>query len=91
MGSIGENFSSEVTRQWKSDASVALKIPSDMYLVPTFESSLVSRRYKLVLHVKIAKPHRSTFRLVLPVQISYQKTTTHRPWSAEEIESPPYI
>lgn len=91
MSYIGENLSSEITRQWKSEASVAVAIPSEKYLVPTFESSLVSRRYKLVLRVQIAKPHRSAFRLALPVQISYQKATTHRPWSAWEIEAPPYV
>lgn len=87
----GEDFSSEVTRQWTSNASVTITIPNEKYLVPTFESSLVSRRYKLVLHVHITKPHRSAFRLTLPVQISYQKNTAHRPWSAQELESPPYI
>ncbi|KEF52281.1 uncharacterized protein A1O9_11521 [Exophiala aquamarina CBS 119918] len=90
----GEDFSSEVTRRWRSDALLTLGFPNDGYLVPTFESSLVSRRYKLMLDVHIAKPHRSNFRLTLPVQISYQKDRAHtdHPWSwFQEVESPPSL
>lgn len=87
----GENNSSEATTQWKSEAPVTLEFPNVRYLVPTFESALVSRRYKLAVDVQITKPRRTTFHLTLPVQIYYRTNEARRPWNFPGVESPPYV
>ena len=86
-----EDGTSKVTAQWKAEASVTLKLGSVGDLVPSFESSLVSRRYKLNLHVRIAEPRRCTFRLALPVQICYRTNDVQAPRRLLETDCPPYI
>ena len=76
---LPDETSSQTTQQHITSTLMTLSFPNDdSYLVPTFESSLVSRRYKLALDVHISKPHRAHFRLTLPVQISYQKDRAQR-------------
>lgn len=87
----GEDGAPKVMTQWKTDACVTLELGTVEDLVPSFESSLVSRRYKLVLLVRIAGPRRCTFRLTLPVQIYYRTNDLRVAERLLESECPPYV
>ncbi|OAP60217.1 hypothetical protein AYL99_05219 [Fonsecaea erecta] len=78
-------------QQWKSEAHVTLNFGKLKHPVPSFESSLVSRRYKVDLRIRIAAPYRCKFRLALPVQILYRADNCQNPGRVPESECPPYI
>lgn len=87
----GENDACKVTTQWETEASVALEFGNNKVIVPSFESSLLSQRYSLDLHVWIAESSRSRFRLVLPVQISYGTNTDRAPRRLAGMDCPTYF
>ncbi|KAJ9610703.1 hypothetical protein H2200_005480 [Cladophialophora chaetospira] len=88
----GSNSTSKPITQWQTEAPLTLKVENirPSYIVPSFESSLVSRRYKFDLRVRITEPRRCTFRLSLPVQILY-RTDASTPAAVAETECPAYI
>ncbi len=77
---------------WQTEGSLTLQLKSTgpAYFVPSFESSLLSRRYKLDLDVRISVPRQCRFHLTLPVQIVYR--TDHAGILTEvATECPPYV
>ncbi|OQU98929.1 Fungal specific transcription factor domain-containing protein [Cladophialophora immunda] len=87
----GDNHNLELEHQWKADAHVTLNFGKLKYPVPSFESSLVSRRYRVDLRVRIAAPYRCTLRLALPIQILYRTDSGQSPRRFREIDCPPYV
>ena len=79
--------------QWQTEASLTLELKSisSRYLIPSFESSLISRRYKLDLEVRLAEPRRCHFHLTLPVQIVYRTDGVDVSQDIAASECPPYV
>ncbi|OAG41221.1 hypothetical protein AYO21_04601 [Fonsecaea monophora] len=76
----------------EAQAHLTLNFGQLKYPVPSFESSLVSRRYKLDLCVRVtASNRRRTFRLILPAQISYSADKAQSPRTNLECDCPPYF
>jgi len=87
------NDTSKTITQWQTEAPLKLELrsTSPSYLVPSFESSLVSRRHKLDLQVRMTNPRRCTFHLTLPLQILYRTDGVRTSGDITEIECPPYF
>lgn len=63
----------EAHPQWQAETTLNVGFWDSKHpIVPSFDSSLVSHRYKVSLRVQVAGPYRTTFCLEVPVQILYQ-------------------
>ncbi len=64
--------SMQSTDDWMIEQELALSIPTRSLLVPTFFTPHLSRRYSLVVQVKLAGNGKTSVRLEVPVQVVYQ-------------------
>jgi hypothetical protein len=65
-----------IENAWTIEEELALSIPTRSLLPPTFVTPHLSRRYSLIVHIKVAGNGKASVRLEVPVQIVYQRDPT---------------
>lgn len=69
---VMENDSDELTKIMESQQSLWLRLPHTEVLTPTFWSRFLSRRYSILIQVKVTHPGNAKIEVEVPIQVGIE-------------------